>query len=93
MPVWYRSLVSTSGRPTLELDCLVPRWSDVAHHLAQEPAVVLIVQASSGTGLRWLQIQGKAGDRQVPDVNLGLATGFGGCFWTDMIAFGSEKIA
>ncbi|UCD85686.1 MAG: thiolase family protein [Deltaproteobacteria bacterium] len=38
-----------------------------------------------------LQIQGKAEARQVPDVKLGVATGFGGCFWTDMIAFGSKK--
>ena len=38
-----------------------------------------------------LQIQGKAGDRQVPDVELGVATGFGGCFWTDMLAFGKNK--
>jgi acetyl-CoA C-acetyltransferase len=38
-----------------------------------------------------LQIQGKAGDRQVPDVNFALATGFGGCYWTDLVAFGSKK--
>lgn len=38
-----------------------------------------------------LQIQGKAGARQVPDVELGIATGFGGCFWTDLIAFGNKK--
>ncbi|MCP4755903.1 MAG: thiolase family protein [Proteobacteria bacterium] len=38
-----------------------------------------------------MQIQGKAGDRQVPDVEFALATGFGGCYWTDMIAFGSQK--
>lgn len=67
LPVWYRALLETSGNPNLELDCLVPRWSDVAHHLAQEPAVVLIVQASSSTGLRWLQIQGKARPIETPD--------------------------
>ena len=38
-----------------------------------------------------LQIQGKAGERQVPDVNLGIATGFGGCLWTDMLAYGRKK--
>lgn len=38
-----------------------------------------------------LQIQGKAGERQVPDVELGVATGFGGCYWTDMLAFGKKK--
>lgn len=39
------------------------------------------------------QIQGKAGARQVPDVRLGLATGFGGCWWSDLILFSREKPA
>lgn len=38
-----------------------------------------------------LQIQGRAGDRQVPDVELALATGFGGCFWSDVLLMGKEK--
>ncbi len=38
-----------------------------------------------------LQIQGKAEARQVPDVKLGVSTGFGGCYWTDMIALGKDK--
>ena len=67
IPVWYRSISGTSGSPALEIDCLVPRWSDVAHHLTQEPMVVLIVQASSGTGLRWLQVQGMANPVETPD--------------------------
>lgn len=37
------------------------------------------------------QIQGRAGDRQVPDVKVALATGFGGCFWSDILLFGAEK--
>ncbi|NPV60747.1 MAG: thiolase family protein [Actinobacteria bacterium] len=37
------------------------------------------------------QIQGRAGDRQVPDVKIALATGFGGCFWSDILLFGAEK--
>jgi hypothetical protein len=67
MPVWYRSLPGTSGSPGLEVDCLVPRWSDVAHHLTQEPRVVLIVQGSSAAGLRWLQIQGTTQPVEAPD--------------------------
>lgn len=39
------------------------------------------------------QIQGKAGARQVPDVRLGLATGFGGCWWSDLVLFSREKPA
>ena len=37
------------------------------------------------------QIQGRAGDRQVPDVKLALATGFGGCFWSDVLVLGKER--
>jgi general stress protein 26 len=58
--VRYRPLGCKSGNRSLKLDCLVPRWSDVAHHLAGEAEVVLIVQGSSGGGRRWLKIQGGA---------------------------------
>jgi len=37
------------------------------------------------------QIMGKADKRQVPDVRLGMATGFGGCFWSDVMILGAEK--
>lgn len=67
IPVWYRPESGLSDRRTLEVDCLVPCWADVAHHLAQECSVVLIVQASSGAGLRWLQVQGTARPVEAPD--------------------------
>lgn len=38
-----------------------------------------------------IQIMGKGGDRQVPDAKLALATGFGGCFWSDVVILGAEK--
>ncbi len=38
-----------------------------------------------------IQIMGKGGKRQVPDVNLALATGFGGCYWSDVMALGRKK--
>ena len=38
-----------------------------------------------------LQVMGKAEDRQVPDVNLALSTGFGGCFWSDILLHGRRK--
>lgn len=67
MPVWYRLDSGPSGSHTLEVDCLVPRWTDVAHHLSQERRVVFIVQAPSGAGLRWLQVQGTARPVEAPD--------------------------
>ena len=36
-------------------------------------------------------VHGMVGGISESDVNLALATGFGGCFWTDMILFGSTK--
>jgi acetyl-CoA C-acetyltransferase len=37
-----------------------------------------------------LQVMGKAGDRQVPDVKKALATGFGGCYWSDVLLLGKD---
>ena len=38
-----------------------------------------------------IQIMGKAEARQVPDVKNALATGFGGCFWSDVVILSSER--
>jgi acetyl-CoA C-acetyltransferase len=38
-----------------------------------------------------LQIMGKAEKRQVPDVRVGLATGFGGAFWSDVLILGDKR--
>lgn len=38
-----------------------------------------------------MQVMGKAGDRQVPEVNFALSSGFGGCMWTDLILHGAKK--
>jgi acetyl-CoA C-acetyltransferase len=37
------------------------------------------------------QIRGKADQRQVPDVKLAVSTGFGGCYWTDILLYGKKK--
>ena len=37
-----------------------------------------------------IQIMGKGDKRQVPDAKLALASGFGGCFWTDLMVVGAE---
>ena len=67
MPVWYCPYSGSYGSQTLEVDCLVPRWADVAHFLTKECRVVLIVQASSSVSLRWLQIQGTIRPVEKPD--------------------------
>ena len=38
-----------------------------------------------------IQIMGKGDRRQVPDVKKALVTGFGGCFWSDIMALGAKK--
>ena len=38
-----------------------------------------------------LQIMGKAEARQVEGAHLGMATGFGGCFWSDVMIIGADK--
>ncbi|MBM4460102.1 MAG: pyridoxamine 5'-phosphate oxidase family protein [Chloroflexi bacterium] len=71
MPVRYLSR-------DLEVECLLPRWADVAYHLEQDPHVLLVVQdcpsstapplvRGSEMGLRWLQIQGIARPVAAPD--------------------------
>jgi acetyl-CoA C-acetyltransferase len=36
------------------------------------------------------QIMGRAGDRQVPNVKKAMATGFGGCSWSDVFILGAD---
>ncbi len=38
-----------------------------------------------------LQVMGKADQRQVEDAGLAMATGFGGCFWSDALIIGKDK--
>ncbi len=38
-----------------------------------------------------LQVMGKAGKRQVEGAGLAMATGFGGCFWSDALIIGKDK--
>jgi acetyl-CoA C-acetyltransferase len=38
-----------------------------------------------------LQLQERAGARQVPDAKLALCTGFGGCYWSDMLILSKGK--
>jgi acetyl-CoA C-acetyltransferase len=38
-----------------------------------------------------IQIMGKGDQRQVPDAKLALASGFGGCCWSDLMALGGRR--
>lgn len=60
MPVRYRSL-------GLEVDCLLPRWSDAAYHLEHDPTVMLVVLDTAAPMLAWLQCQGTAQPVERPD--------------------------
>ncbi|MBI2864397.1 MAG: hypothetical protein HYX94_07530 [Chloroflexi bacterium] len=54
----------------LELDCLVPRWADVAYHLEQNSGVQLVILESPiprpGRPLCWLEYRGTAQPVAVP---------------------------
>lgn len=63
MPVRYRV-------KNLELDCLVPRWADIAYHVETHPdvlMVVLTVLSSPKDPLCWLQYKGNARPVVSPD--------------------------
>jgi acetyl-CoA C-acetyltransferase len=38
-----------------------------------------------------MQVSGKAGEHQIDGANLALATGFGGCHWSDVLLLGGSK--
>lgn len=64
MPVRYRA-------EELELDCLVPRWADVAYYLEENPRVLLVILSSVSSGLEeplcWLEYRGTAHEVPGPD--------------------------
>jgi len=60
MPVRYRLALEASVGQGLEVECLVPRWADMAYHLEQDPKVLLVIQGCQVGGLRWLKFQGTA---------------------------------
>lgn len=44
----------------LALNCRLPRWSDVAYYLEQDPQVMIIIQDAHSDPLCWLQYRGVA---------------------------------
>ena len=45
---------------SLDLDCRVPRWSDVLYHLEQDPRVLVLIYDPEAQPMRWLQYRGTA---------------------------------
>lgn len=60
MPVLYR-------RRELEVECLLPHWSDVAYDVQQDPRVTLVVLDADAPDRRWLQYEGTARPVERPD--------------------------
>jgi hypothetical protein len=65
--VRYRTFPGHRNSRSLEVDCLIPRWAGIADQLTPNTRIVLVVQASSEAGLRWLQIQGAIRPVEAPD--------------------------
>src|SRR5690606_10045484 len=57
IPAGYRSRGTT-------VECLLPRWADVAYHLEGDPRAMVIVLDPEPGALCWVQIQGIA--RPIP---------------------------
>jgi hypothetical protein len=53
MPARYRS-------DGLKVDCLVPRWSEVAYALEQDARAALVIADAPSDGARWLEVRGSA---------------------------------
>ncbi len=88
-------LADVGGGPKLVWDGA----TDMGGELPINPSGgVMCSNAIGATGLQRVaecavQIMGKADERQVPDARLALASGFGGCFWSDLMAIGADKPA
>ncbi len=54
------SVIAQYQNSGIELDCLLPRWSDAIYHLEQDPHVLVIVLEAQSPHSRWLQYRGIA---------------------------------
>ncbi len=59
-PEGARAAVVRYRHQNLEVECLVPRWCDVAYALQRDPRVSFVVQDSAASGTRWLHCLGLA---------------------------------
>ncbi len=66
-PDGARAIPARYRNAGLEVDCLLPRWADVAYYLEQDGRVALVVQDTGAQGLRWLRCLGAAHLVEQPD--------------------------
>jgi hypothetical protein len=60
MPVRYR----LTG---LEVECLLPRWSELTYELEESNRAVLVVLSAPDSDQRWIRFQGTAEQVDAPD--------------------------
>lgn len=60
LPVRYRAR-------EMELDCLVPRWHDLAYWVEENPSITLVVLVENTGGFSWLHYQGRATTMAAPE--------------------------
>ncbi len=65
-PEGARAIPTRYRNHGLGVDCLLPRWTDVAYHLEQDPRVALVIQDASTPDL-WLRYLGTAQVVENPD--------------------------
>jgi hypothetical protein len=66
-PEGARAILARYRSRGLEVDCLLPRWTDVAYHLEQDPRVTLVIQDTDAPDLCWLRYLGTAHPVENPD--------------------------
>jgi len=44
----------------LRVECLVPRWADALHHLADDARALLVLPEAAGEPLRWIEYRALA---------------------------------
>ncbi len=67
MPARYRPALGACGSRGLEVDCLIPRWADVAYFVERDPNVLLLIGDAKAPATRWLQIEGTVYAMADPD--------------------------
>ena len=66
-PVRYRTVCAAEAKHALEVDCLLPRWSEAVYHVERDPHVLLTILDTQAEALRWLEYRGSAHILDAPE--------------------------